>query len=539
MTFDKNAGVYQEMDLDPELLSIAHNVAVALGHGDDPVVTRSNLAALGLNVVGAGSGGYAVYRLFIGNPRNKMILVHITPYGPSILDEMPRYVILERRKVSPQILDPPMLINTSRPEAAICGFTYSGAYFQSQEWAALKSRYQLTIEAYDRSCKLLGTNTAVRRGNPLMSPPRDLQTLKDFIRYGNLFKKQRKDKKRWKSINHEVDRVAKIVAKYQRAGTAPKQVIVYLEGLDCSAKSSTGGLVCSALERCGYDVRTAQHNRPPNEEQKQKPWMDRGRFEFPEDVYKEGEDKPEYRALVWDRGPAGDFVYGSFANLPTEEKKRKYQEFRQYDAICRVEDVLFLKLLFVADKDSIASTLGKRLAHKKIARDLRTWLDANSIPHSREGLEEIEAHIDPTDFVAFNKYSVNLSIFTEFARNTNTLRNRDNRGVLDKYDDHWNVICTTKRYPARLKLLKKFEQQLIRYAVTPTDRITFWAKFYAWFDPRMVTGRASSIIPENYVEQKHESTRVPTRAIFQTFLLVLLLYFYGYITWNFDLTEYL
>jgi hypothetical protein len=35
--------------------------------------------------------------------------------------------------------------------------------------------------------------------------------------------------------------------------------------------------------------------------------MDRCRFEYPEDVYEPGERVPEYSALVWDRGPAGDF----------------------------------------------------------------------------------------------------------------------------------------------------------------------------------------------------------------------------------------
>jgi hypothetical protein len=539
MKFDMNAGVYQDMDLDPELLDIAHNVAVAIEHGDDPVKTRNNLAALGFNVVGSGSGGYAAYRQFIGSPAKDVVMLHLTPYGPSILDEMPRYIILERRKVLPPSQNSSIVNAAAKPAASICGFTYSGAYFQSQEWAALVNRYQTTLEAYDNSCKVLGTNTAMRHNNPLAGPPRDLQTLKNFIRYGNTLRKQRKDKRRWKSIDREVSRVAKVVAKYQKLGTAPKQVIVYLEGLDCSAKSSTGGLVCAALEKCGYDVRTAQHNRPPNADQKQKPWMDRGRFEFPEDVYGPNEEKPEYTALVWDRGPAGDFVYGSFANLPREEKRNKYEEFRQYDAMCRVMDVLFIKLLFVADKDSIASTLGKRLAHKKIARDLRIWLDANSIPHSRDGLLEIEAHIDPTDFVAFNKYKRNLSIFTEFARNTNTMRNRTNRGTLDKYDDHWNVICTTKRYPARMKLLQKFEQQLRRYAVTPTDQVTLTGKFYAFFDPRTVARRISSIVPENYVEEKHDNAKVSSRAIFQTFLLVCLFYFYAYITWHFDMTDYL
>ncbi|KAG7352169.1 hypothetical protein IV203_008217 [Nitzschia inconspicua] len=539
MKFDKNRGVYQDMDLDPQLLVMAHAVAIAIGHGDDPVEARKNLAQHGFKIFGSGSGGYAAYRRYDGTPAKDVISLHITPYGPSILNEMPRYIILERRKVLPNTANSSIANAASKPEASICGFTYSGAYFQSQEWAALTSRYRLTMDAYNRSCNILGTNTAMRQGNKLGGPPRDLTTLKDFIRHGNLPRKQRKDKKRWNRIDCEVERVAKTVAKFQKQGTAPKQVIVYLEGLDCSAKSSTGGLVCQALEKCGYDVRTAQHNRPPNDEQKRKPWMDRGRFQFPEDMYGPGEDKPEYTALVWDRGPAGDFVYGSFAQLSLDEKKKKFEEFRQYDYICRVEDVLFIKLLFVADKDSIASTLGKRLAHKKIAQDLRTWLDANSIPHSREGLEEIEAHIDPTDFIAFNNYKTNLSIFTEVARNTNTLKNRLTDGIPDKYDDHWNVICTTKRYPARMKLLKNFESQLKRYALTPTDKVTTTGKIYEFLDPRSGSHRVSSIVPENYVEEKNKTNKVSIRAIFQTVLLLCLLYFYAYITWNFDMTDFL
>jgi hypothetical protein len=50
---------------------------------------------------------------------------------------------------------------------------------------------------------------------------------------------------------------------------------------------------------------------------------------------------------------------------------------------------------------------------------LRNWLDANHDgPIDREGLLEIENHIDPTDFVAFNSFHNNLGKFASFARNT-------------------------------------------------------------------------------------------------------------------------
>lgn len=49
---------------------------------------------------------------------------------------------------------------------------------------------------------------------------------------------------------------------------APKGVILYFEGLDCSGKSSTGGLVQAALEKAGYQVVMRQYNRPPTAEQR-------------------------------------------------------------------------------------------------------------------------------------------------------------------------------------------------------------------------------------------------------------------------------
>lgn len=137
----------------------------------------------------------------------------------------------------------------------------------------------------------------------------------------------------------------------------------------------------------------------------------------------------EHIGLVWDRGPAGDFVYGNLDELPPEEKRKRYEEFIAFDERCRERDILFLKLLFVTNRDSIARTLGKRLAQKEMARDLTTWLRACSSRSggdavgSFEGLEAISAHIDPTDFVAFNNYERNLRIFSNFALNTDSERN--------------------------------------------------------------------------------------------------------------------
>lgn len=257
--FHPNAGAFQDTILDKELLEIGRRVAEAIGHSAVPEETREKLSPLGFHVVGCGQGGHACYRRLEPDLRSVAIFLHIAPYGPSILGEMPRYVLLERKKIkigSLSIVDAAV-----QPEASIYGYTYSGAFFKNQEWAALRLRYDRTLTAYKDACNRLKTAWSLRSKNVILAPPSNLLTLKEFIRSGHTPKKKKKDKYRWKEIAKEVKKMSAVVAKYQKQGNAPKRVILYLEGLDCTAKSSTGGLICSALEDCGYVVRTAQHNR--------------------------------------------------------------------------------------------------------------------------------------------------------------------------------------------------------------------------------------------------------------------------------------
>eukprot|EP01083_Nonionella_stella_P200569 734372_1 len=112
-----------------------------------------------------------------------------------------------------------------------------------------------------------------------------------------------------------------------------------------------------------------------------------------------------------------------------------------------------MKLFFVTNRDSIAKTLGKRLAQKKMAKDLTTWLQAcrsrgGEDDISFEGLEAITAHIDPTDFIAFNNYERNLRIFSNFCMNTDTDSNP------------WVVVNTGDRYAARKSLMQSFRSHL-------------------------------------------------------------------------------
>ena len=592
LNFDETANVYKDTDLDTELYTIARDVATILGEcnntEDNNKHHRMLQDNLDFKIIGAGNGGYTVYKKKNGG---NLITLHVTPYGPSILNEMPMYVVLERQQ--------------QQKDEIVSGYTYSGAFFKMQEWASLTTRFHEELDSYNVACSKLGTKGATKQSKKkdkgyfkeiyggFTSPPTDLLSLKEFIRcLGHTVKQKRKDHKRNKVLQKEVNALIQQIQSYQKQqqkrfgdgnSVIPKRVILYLEGLDCSGKSSTAGLICNSLEESGYDVNTVQHNRPPTPYQRTQPWMSRCRFEYPNDIYNgenaNGENGgenggtgtgtgtsatklPEYMALVWDRGPVGDFVYGKLNELSIEDKIEKYKEFNEYDRTCYSDEgILFFKCLFVTDKDSIAATLGKRLAHKHIVRDLRTWLYANSKDGSDsntidEGLSEIELHIDPTDFVAFNKYETNLNIFTNVVRQTEKLSlskdgvevgdndeeqqqqlQKEHRKDCDYYNP-WIVINTSKRHPARIGLLKAFRAQLTRYSVasqttccscvTGMNKVTLWDKMTKTF-----------CYNQKIAGDDDDHTKIhgdiPTKAIFQSMILVGLAFFYAEITWKYDI----
>lgn len=168
-------------------------------------------------------------------------------------------------------------------------------------------------------------------------------------------------------------------------------------------------------------------------------------------------------SLVQDRGPAGDFVYGTHAKLPTAEKLKRYAEFQDFDAQCAADGVLLCKLLFVADRDTIAKTIGKRLAQKKIAQDLRTWLNA-SAGHgcARDGLDEIDRHIDPTDFLAFNAYQDNLHKFANFARHTDKVTDHGSSGGTGTgWSNPWLVSCHMANDYLKINFLSRLSTSVL------------------------------------------------------------------------------
>jgi hypothetical protein len=290
--WDEDVGLYKNNNL----VQLAKTAATALGKESDPMLSSKHLASQGFIQVGCGSGGYAVYHY----RRDGMsVLLHATPYGPSIYDELPKYIVLEHadsqdtrgawsQYLSQHIYPGPPVVE---------GYCYKGAFFNSFQYASLREKYDSELAAYERACKLMNSM------NPnAQNPPTDLLSLKAFLETGRTEKQKQKRAAKFAYQQAVVARLVKVIRNKiaERDSTngvvktnAPVGIILYLDGLDCVGKSSTSTKVQAALEQAGYKVTMCRYNRPPTAEQKLRPWMDR--FDRPSagSVHASAEDDPE------------------------------------------------------------------------------------------------------------------------------------------------------------------------------------------------------------------------------------------------------
>ena len=309
--FVVSAGTYRPTIDDPILVIHMNNIATAIGDGKDPSRVRIKLREIGFEMVGAGAGGYSFFRLFPHENQRTELKLHVTPYGPSILEEMPRYIILERKAVDALSCHFSNNVSTSATtltDKVVKGFSYSGAFFTFQEWAALKVRHDNEHLRYNNACKYMSSKSNMVFAMNHNSPPSDLVSLKTFIRTGLVYKKKKRDEAQWSQVMKQLDVLSNKILKMKSKGVAPKGVIIYIEGLDCAGKSSTSGLIMQALKRAGYDISQIQYNKPPTSEERSKPWM--WRFKRPSAT----DGACRNTALVWDRGP-GKLDIVNFNNM--------------------------------------------------------------------------------------------------------------------------------------------------------------------------------------------------------------------------------
>ena len=314
-----------EVTEDDELLPLARKIAAALGKADTTGKTREVLEDLGFQQMGCGAGGYSMYQ----HPHHPLcgsaLLLHITPYGPAIMDILPLYIILEReesadlRKYWSQSVASMRWSEHVGPKL-LEGFCYQGAYFSMHHFACMRERYDEVMLHYSNACKRMCKRRARGLRDEFSSPPADLDSLKKFLETGRLGRDQRKTRIKKAQSAKRVEELADKLTEMMNArkgDESPDGVILYFEGLDCAGKSSSGNLIRDALSGAGYELDMVQYNRPPTEEQRKKPWMDR--FQLPvaskskgDASYQDVENQesggpisktvPGKAALIWDRG---------------------------------------------------------------------------------------------------------------------------------------------------------------------------------------------------------------------------------------------
>ena len=149
---------------------------------------------------------YAVYQRYHESAGSDAILLHVAPYGPSIIDVMPFYLVLEsesscdvRRKKWSNSLSATLDIGAPgrggggmlRGPEVLEGYCYQGAFFSPHHFAEMKEMYDKQLLAYEYGCKKLPQAARLHRE---VCVPRDLPALKKLLDSGKRNRKRKKNK---------------------------------------------------------------------------------------------------------------------------------------------------------------------------------------------------------------------------------------------------------------------------------------------------------------------------------------------------------
>jgi polyphosphate kinase 2 (PPK2 family) len=319
-------------------------------------------------------------------------------------------------------------ITFSRGKKCFEAISFSDSVIPIKLWNLMQERFEVETSRFSKA----------RIKNPKLPLPTDLQSLKDFVKLGLSKKDRKKDKVQDREISKNLDALATKLSSYRTAGTAPKGVVIYVAGPDAAGKSSTGAIVMGALEKAGYKPRRESFKAPTKEERAQH-WLKR----FERGVPEEGE------AVFWDRGPAGDSVYG---NASDERSRVMGKEFSKFEAALQEDGVLMVKVELFADLEKQAKTFGKRLGRQFLAQTITQELQQSGTltDTQKVNLDTIADKVDAGDFRALANYQNIQSrflAFTEKSGDTNA----------------WLVTDATKRHRARLGLIQEFDKALATF----------------------------------------------------------------------------
>lgn len=314
---------------------------------------------------------------------------------------------------------------TRRGQITAKGVALGGAMFAPDQYAALEEKYVETIDAF----------TAAIMERSVETLPTDLDGVKALVRRGESPERRIRRAEKDAELATLKAHLTETIRRRQANGDAPRGVVLYLAGPDAVGKTSTGKLVQEAFVDAGYSPRHV-HFRAPKESERAAP-LERFRAGFPED----GE------IVFWDRGPAGDAVYGPFEPAVVGAK------VTEIERELADRGVLMIPVELFADPGKQARTMGKRLARNVIADRIAEQLARHDrlTPERIEQLDAIRENLDVGDFLACARYEQVQQRFLDVVAATPGAP--------------WIVLDATKRHAARRALAEQVDRRVERAAV--------------------------------------------------------------------------
>ncbi len=158
--------------------------------------------------------------------------------------------------------------------------------------------------------------------------PTDLNSIKEYVSLGESDKVSLKKLRRREEIAWKLRELQQKIQTTLEHGNGPARIIIYSDGPDAAGKTSTGKVVVKALEDAGFASRITVFKAPSGGVH----WLRR--------FYDEGTPK-EGELVFWDRGPAGDAVYGGHS--PRMHNAMAF-EFNGYEARLQAMGILLVKM---------------------------------------------------------------------------------------------------------------------------------------------------------------------------------------------------
>ncbi len=311
--------------------------------------------------------------------------------------------------------------------------------FNHQDWELFENGYRQTLDRYQKSI-------SSRSGSEMEA--KDLARIRRLVSIGRPSEDLPLKRVRLRELNDRVVELKAKVRQLKASGSAPKGVLIFVEGIDAASKTSNGMKVKDIFESAGYQGDWLSFRAPSAEDRARPSWLDRYRDHTP----------GENAVFLCDRSPLGDYAYHPAAT--PADLARMGSELVSWQDEMEANGILVLKYLFYPGLEASPGpvlarpmyTFGKREARAAIARDLLTRERAKGVLEA--SLKDLEsASIGPgyNDLKSFHEGEQVQARFGAIA-------------AASAGSHPWVLVRTPERHPGRVQVLSELQHRVDGFA---------------------------------------------------------------------------